>query len=99
MATVQLKAGESSIIETSHSQGKNSFPLWRNPVQMFVAKLNRSWWHTKAYGTILGIMLLVLVSLLFIYLYSLYRKFLPVPAKKAFNYSSYEYIEGDCEDV
>ena len=95
MATVQLKAGESSIIETSQSQGENSFRLWRNPLQMFV----RSWWQTKAYGTILGIMLLVLVSLLFIYLYSLYRKFLPVPAKRAFDYSSYEYIEGDCEDV
>ncbi len=99
MATVQLKTGESSMIENSQSQGENSFRVWRNPVQIFAARLNRSWWQTKAYGTILGIMLLVLVSLLFIYLYLLYRKFLPVPAKRALNYSSYEYIEGDCEEV
>ncbi|MBR8837951.1 MAG: hypothetical protein DSM106950_29105 [Stigonema ocellatum SAG 48.90 = DSM 106950] len=70
-------------MDTTLSQGENSFSLWRRPVQMLVAKLNRLWWHTKAYGTILSMMLLVLVSLFFVYVYWLYRKFIPVPAKRA----------------
>ncbi len=87
MVTVQLKARESSTIETRHSNQENSFRLLSKPVQMLGVVLNRSWWHTKAYGTILGVMLLVLVSLLFVYLYWVFRKFLPVPAKTMKNSS------------
>ncbi|MHC0065578.1 hypothetical protein ACWATR_22215 [Nostoc sp. UIC 10890] len=37
---------------------------------------NRFWWHTKAYGTILGVMLLTLVSLIFLSMHWSYRRLL-----------------------
>jgi len=38
---------------------------------------NRFWWHTKAYGTILGVMLLTLVSLILLSMHWFYRRLLP----------------------
>ncbi|MDF5734871.1 MULTISPECIES: hypothetical protein [unclassified Nostoc] len=35
------------------------------------------WWHTKAYGTILGVMLLTLVSLIFLSMHWSYRRLFP----------------------
>jgi hypothetical protein len=79
MATVQLNVEDSSAL-TELSNSGNSISLWRRPRQMSVAvlTLNRLWWHTKAYGTILGLMQLVLLSLVLVYLNWLYRKFSPI---------------------
>ncbi|MEH1825904.1 hypothetical protein [Nostoc sp.] len=38
---------------------------------------NRFWWHTKAYTTILSVMLLTLVSLIFLSMHWSYRRLLP----------------------
>ncbi|QMS91040.1 hypothetical protein HUN01_26920 [Nostoc edaphicum CCNP1411] len=38
---------------------------------------NRFLWHTKAYGTILGVMLLTLVSLILLSMHWFYRRLLP----------------------
>lgn len=83
MATVQLNVEDSSAL-TELSNSGNSISLWRRPRQMSVAvlTLNRLWWKTKAYGTILGIMQLVLLSLILVYLNWLYRKFSPIKRSK-----------------
>ncbi len=77
MATVQLKVGKpSSLTRLSHQE--NVISLWRRPRQVSVTVLNRLWWTAKAYGIVLGIMQLVLVSLFLIYLDSLSHKLLPI---------------------
>ncbi|WP_445626768.1 hypothetical protein [Nostoc sp. DSM 114167] len=38
---------------------------------------NGFWWRTKAYTTILGVMLLILVSLIFLSMHWSYRRLLP----------------------
>jgi hypothetical protein len=77
MATVQLKVGKSSSL-TRLSNQENVISLWRRPRQVSVTVLNRLWWTTKAYGIVLGIMQLVLVSLFLIYLNWLSHKLLPI---------------------
>lgn len=83
MANVQLEAGKSSAVKTRYSDQKNSFNVWNKPVRLLVAKLYRFWWHTKAYGTILGIMVMVLVSLVVLSLYWLYRNLVQVSVLSA----------------
>ncbi|QLE58226.1 hypothetical protein [Nostoc sp. TCL26-01] len=51
--------------------------LWQ-PVHTITALIKKFWWHTHAYGTILGIMLLALVSVIFLSLYWSYQKLLPI---------------------
>ncbi|WP_373527093.1 hypothetical protein [Nostoc sp.] len=51
----------------------NSFNIgsqWRQ----LAAQLKRLWWHTKAYKTILDVMLLTLVSLIFLSMHWSYRR-------------------------
>jgi hypothetical protein len=74
MTNAQLEAGKTSAVKTHYSNQENSFSVCRKPVQSIVAAIHRLWWHTRAYGTILGIMPLVLASLVFLHLYWLYRK-------------------------
>lgn len=71
MANVQLSAGTSSVVKTHYFKQQNNFSLWRKPVHMLVAVLNRFWWQTKVYGNILGIIALVFVSLVFLYIHKL----------------------------
>lgn len=83
MANLQLKVRRSAAVKTHYHDWKKAFSLCRQPVHMSVAVLDRFWWHTKAYATILSIAPLVLGSLVFLYLYWLCRKFLQVSAKNA----------------
>ncbi|QSJ15856.1 hypothetical protein JYQ62_29290 [Nostoc sp. UHCC 0702] len=50
--------------------------LWM-PVQMVTAVVKRIWWHTKGYSTIVGIMLLTLVSMIFLVIHWSGRNLLP----------------------
>ena len=85
MAIMQLKAGNSSTAKIQDSNQENFFLLLRRrtPAQMPVAVIDRVWWQTKAYVIILGIMLLVFTSLLFVYLHWFCQKCLPIPTKRA----------------
>ena len=85
MAIMQLKAGKSSIAKIQDSNQENLFPLprRRTPAQMSVAVIHRVWTQTKADAIILGVMLLVFASLLYVYLYWFCQKFLPIPTKRA----------------
>ncbi len=74
MTNAQQEVGKLSAVKTRYSNQENSFSMWKKPIQSIVAAIYRFWWHTKAYGTILGIMPLVLASLLFLHLYWFYRK-------------------------
>lgn len=85
MAIMQLKAGKSSTAKIQDSNQENFFLLLRRrtPAQMPVAAIHRVWWQTKANAIILGVMLLVFASLLFVYLHWFYQKFLPISTKNA----------------
>lgn len=50
-----------------------TFRLWE-PVQRSTALLVRFWWYSKAYGTVLIIGLLTLLSLVFLRIHTAYRK-------------------------
>lgn len=49
--------------------------VWKS-VQLITAIAKRWWWHTKGYGTILGIMLLTLVSIIFLVIHWSYGQLL-----------------------
>ncbi|MBG1269746.1 hypothetical protein [Nostoc sp. WHI] len=62
----------------------NSFKIGRQWMQL-AAQLKRLWWHTKAYKTILGVMLLTLVSLIFLSMHWSYRRLFAVLSHRAIN--------------
>lgn len=78
MATVQLDARTSSTVKIPHSRQDNAFSVRYRPIQMLVLVQHRLWWHTKAYGTVLGVMLLTLASLIYLYIHWSCRKLLSV---------------------
>ncbi|MBD2122235.1 hypothetical protein [Trichocoleus sp. FACHB-262] len=49
--------------------------------QLSSALVKRLWWHTKGYGTVLGVMLLVLGSLMFLNLHWLSRQLVEAPSE------------------
>lgn len=51
-------------------------------LQSGAAAIHRLWWHTKAYATVLGIMLLTFASLGFLYIHSFGRTLLSGRQKK-----------------
>ncbi|MBW4630608.1 MAG: hypothetical protein KME30_01515 [Iphinoe sp. HA4291-MV1] len=66
-----------SLVVTIHDSKKLTSGLWK-PVQLSTAMLVRFWWHTKAYGTVLIIGLLTLLTLIFLRIHWTYRKLLLV---------------------
>ncbi|MEH1873539.1 hypothetical protein [Nostoc sp.] len=71
----QNTAGYSPItIDDSKSMEIGS--LWKL-VGLGAVQINGFWWRTKAYGTILGVMLLTLVSLIFLSMHWFYRRVFP----------------------
>ncbi|MDZ7961308.1 MAG: hypothetical protein RMY34_26080 [Aulosira sp. DedQUE10] len=63
-----ISSGEITIHDSQH-QGS----LWRL-VRMGGVSVQRFWWHGKAYGTIFGMMLLTLLSMMFLGFHWSYRK-------------------------
>lgn len=75
MAIANNTASLSITIEDSHiiNQG------WRwQPLQISTALVKKIWWHTHAYGAILGIILLALASVIFLGLHWCHHKLWPV---------------------
>ncbi|MBW4592121.1 MAG: hypothetical protein KME46_04140 [Brasilonema angustatum HA4187-MV1] len=66
-----------SLVVTIHDSNKLTPPLWE-PIRLSTAMLTRLWWHTKAYGTVLMIALVTLLSLIFLRIYCTSRKLLLV---------------------
>jgi hypothetical protein len=72
MTTAPLNAKTSVTAKTRHTQQKNGFSASKKP--LLVRAVSGFWWHTKAYERVLGIVLLVLGSLVFLSVRSLYSK-------------------------
>ncbi|MBD6617763.1 hypothetical protein FNW02_18495 [Komarekiella sp. 'clone 1'] len=51
----------------------NNYLLWKI-LQLATTLLKQLWWHTKAYTTVCGIMLLTFVSIVFLYIHYLSRR-------------------------
>ncbi|MBP5972445.1 hypothetical protein HW132_06790 [Brasilonema sp. CT11] len=66
-----------SLVVTIHDSNKLTPLLWE-PIRLSTAMLTRLWWHTKAYGTVLMIALVTLLSLVFLRIYCTSRKLLLV---------------------
>lgn len=60
--------------------------LWKL-VRLGAVQINGFWWRTKAYGTILGVMLLTLVSLIFLSMHWSYSRLFPFLRHQAINYT------------
>ncbi|OUL32012.1 hypothetical protein BV372_19800 [Nostoc sp. T09] len=60
-------------ITIQNSQPFDRSSLWRLG-QISSASMQRFWWHGKGYGTIFGIMLLTLASMIFLGFHWSYRK-------------------------
>lgn len=58
--------------------------LWKL-VRLGALQLKGFWWHIKAYGTILGVMLLALVSLIFLSMHWSYRRLFPSISHRVIN--------------
>jgi hypothetical protein len=57
-----------NIQDIQDSQKVNQHFLWKIS-QLGTALIKRLWWHTKAYMTVFGIMLLTFASLVFLYIH------------------------------
>lgn len=57
---------------------RDPLPSLRQPTDLSLA-MKRLWWHTKGYGTVLGVMLLIGGSLIFLNLHWLTRLLLRTP--------------------
>ncbi|BAZ37089.1 hypothetical protein NIES4101_30100 [Calothrix sp. NIES-4101] len=55
--------------------------------EIFAVLTIRLWWHLKGYGTILGMMLLLLASMVFLYVNSLNRKLRQSPVENRLSVS------------
>ena len=55
-------------------------------VRLGAVQINRYWWCTNAYGTILGVMLLTLVSLIFLSMHWSYRRLFPFFSHRVIRY-------------
>lgn len=65
-------------INLNDSQNLKSSRLWKL-VQLGESKLQRFFWHSHAYGTIFGVLLLSLVSLIFLGINWYYRRLFVTP--------------------
>ncbi|RAM49697.1 hypothetical protein BLD44_019100 [Mastigocladus laminosus UU774] len=67
-----------TLAQTIHQTKKvNDHDLWKLPKQG-AALLTRLWWHTKAYTTVFGIILLAFASLGFLYIHWSGRKLIQI---------------------
>ena len=71
--TAQLN--KASTFKIRQSKRKNDADTLSKIIPVIVILLHRFWWHTKGYGTVFGMMGLVLVSMVYLYLRSLSAKF------------------------
>jgi hypothetical protein len=60
-------------ISISGTKKVNHHLLWKKPL-LITTLLQRLWWHSKGYTTVLGMMLLTFGSLGLLYIYSVGKK-------------------------
>ncbi|MEH1767831.1 MAG: hypothetical protein V7L27_19485 [Nostoc sp.] len=68
--TIAQQSTASLPITIHDSESVDIGSLWK----LVQLSANRFWWHTKAYTTILSVMLLTLVSLIFLSMHWSYRR-------------------------
>lgn len=73
MTIARQNTGASLSITIDDSKSVDISNLWK----LVRLGANGFWWRTKAYGTILGVMLLTLVSLIFLSIHWSYRRLFP----------------------
>ncbi|MGF1938132.1 MULTISPECIES: hypothetical protein [unclassified Nostoc] len=73
MTIVRQNTAASLAITIHNSKSVNISNLWK----LMRLNANGFWWRTKAYGTILGVMLLTLVSLIFLSMHWSYHRLFP----------------------
>jgi hypothetical protein len=71
--TAQLN--KANTFKIPQSKQKDGLSVWNQIIPILAILLHRLWWHTKGYGTVVGMMGLVLVSMVYLYLRSLSAKF------------------------
>nr|WP_290225703.1 hypothetical protein [Trichocoleus desertorum] len=76
MALAHQHQEQSQVANKAHRLIRSQLPPVKQPGQLSLALAKRLWWHTKGYGTVLGVMLLVLGSLVFLNLHWLGRQLL-----------------------
>ncbi|WP_138499315.1 hypothetical protein [Nostoc sp. PA-18-2419] len=67
---------KSTAISFHNSNSLNLSNLWKF-IQLGTTQLKILWWHIHAYGTILGVMLLTLSSLIYLIIHHFLNKLLP----------------------
>ncbi len=77
MAIIQDNLATRLEINIQDSQPVNSHYLGKL-VHLSKLQIQRFFWHFHAYGTIFGVMLLTLVSLIYLTLYWFYRRFFTI---------------------
>jgi hypothetical protein len=77
MAIARQNSAASLVIPNDNPKNLNLGSL-RQLVQLGAKQLQRFWWHSKAYGTILSIILLTLTSLIYLAINWSLGKLLPV---------------------
>ncbi len=75
--TITWQNRASLAITIQNSKSANQGYFW-NLMRLGAMQLQRFWWHTKAYRTILGVMLLTLVSLIYLGIHWSFSRLLPV---------------------
>jgi hypothetical protein len=84
-----VRQNTASLTITIHNSDVNQGYLWKL-ARLGAARLQKFWWHTKAYGTILGVMLLTLVSLIYLGIHWSFSKLLPLNSQKEHNQDNAE---------
>jgi hypothetical protein len=72
----QVNQKQTSLTNNSYRLMRHPLPSVSQPAQLSWAILQRVWWHTQGYGTVLGVMLLIGGSLVFLNLHWLARQLL-----------------------
>ncbi|HEY9858239.1 MAG TPA: hypothetical protein V6D16_01955 [Candidatus Obscuribacterales bacterium] len=72
----QAEQTQNQLTNQNYRLVRDPLPRINQPSQISLAILQRLWWHTKGYGTVLGVLLLVGGSLVFLNLHWLTRQLL-----------------------
>src|SRR6476646_3131744 len=72
----QVHQEQSQVANKTYRLIRGPLPPVKQAGQLSLALSKRLWWHAKGYGTVLGVMLLVVGSLVFLNLHWLSRQLL-----------------------
>ncbi|WP_211176332.1 hypothetical protein [Brasilonema sp. UFV-L1] len=87
-----------SLAVTVDDSKKVTSRLWK-PLQLGSTVLVRLWWYSKAYGTVLMIGLITVLSLIFLRIYWAYRKLLLVSTHEGIEEEKWHTLTGKPVDI